>query len=122
VKPAVPSAIEIVELSLTLTERRHMGLLVTAGAVLACSFGMPLSTLSALPVNRVNAMAPAANIKDNRHFVNILHFGRYTQPLRCSGHSRGSGRSHPHALCAGDRRSMGGRTPDHPHRQPPRRG
>jgi hypothetical protein len=52
-----------------------MGLLVTAGAVLNCSFGLAPSTLSVLPLNRVNAMAPAANIMDNKPCVNILPFG-----------------------------------------------
>lgn len=52
-----------------------MGLLVTAGAILTCSFGMAPSTLSVLPTNRVLAMAPAATIMDNLPFVNILPFG-----------------------------------------------
>jgi hypothetical protein len=52
-----------------------MGFLVTAGALLTCSFGMAPSTLSVLPVNRVNVMTPAATIMDNKPFVNILPFG-----------------------------------------------
>jgi hypothetical protein len=52
-----------------------MGLLVTAGALLKCSFGVTPSTLSVLPTNHVYALAPAATIMDNIPFVNILPFG-----------------------------------------------
>lgn len=58
-----------------------MGLLVTAGAVLKCSFGMAPSVLSVLPVNRVNVVAPAATIMDNKPFVNIVPFGMCTSIL-----------------------------------------
>ncbi len=52
-----------------------MGTLVTGGAVLKCSFGAAPSTLMTLPVNKVLVNMPAANIMDNKPFVNILPFG-----------------------------------------------
>jgi len=52
-----------------------MGILVTGGAVLKCSFGAAPSTLMTLPVNKVLVNMPAANIMDNKPFVNILPFG-----------------------------------------------
>lgn len=49
---------------------------VTATAMLQCSFGMAPSTLQVLPMNRVTVEGkPAANIMDNKPFVNILPFG-----------------------------------------------
>lgn len=55
-----------------------MGLQVTMGATLKCSFGVAPSALMVLPVNRVLAPMPAANIMDNKPFVNILPFGMCT--------------------------------------------
>ncbi|BEP29017.1 DUF4280 domain-containing protein [Helicovermis profundi] len=52
-----------------------MGFLVVAGAQLQCSFGAAPSNLTVLPLNKVLAGAPAANIMDNKPMVNILPFG-----------------------------------------------
>lgn len=52
-----------------------MGIQVAAGATLQCSFGAAPSALAVLPVNRVMAGAPAANIMDHVPFVNVLPFG-----------------------------------------------
>lgn len=52
-----------------------MGCLVTGTAVLQCSFGAAPSTLMTLPTNKVVVDMPAANIMDNKPFVNILPFG-----------------------------------------------
>lgn len=51
-----------------------MGLLVSAGAVLQCSFGAAPSSLMVLPVGRPLAPAPVANIADTIPFVNVLPF------------------------------------------------
>jgi hypothetical protein len=46
------------------------------GAMLSCSFGVAPSSLVVLPVNRVLApLMPAANIMDNKPFLNVLPFG-----------------------------------------------
>jgi hypothetical protein len=46
------------------------------GATLKCSFGLAPSALVVLPINRVmTGGVPAANIMDNKPFVNILPFG-----------------------------------------------
>ncbi len=52
-----------------------MPLLVTAGAVLSCTFGAAPSTLAVLPINPVFVDMPAANITDNIPLLNILPFG-----------------------------------------------
>ena len=52
-----------------------MGAQVVMGAMLQCSFGMAPSSLMVLPANRVMATTPAANIMDNKPFMNILPFG-----------------------------------------------
>ena len=52
-----------------------MGVQVVMGAVLQCSFGAAPSSLVVLPVNKVLAMPPAANIMDHKPLVNILPFG-----------------------------------------------
>lgn len=57
-----------------------MGMQVVAGANLQCSFGVAPSVLSVLPVNRVMAGAPAANIMDNKPMMNILPFGMCNCP------------------------------------------
>jgi hypothetical protein len=49
------------------------------GASLMCSFGVAPSVLSVLPVNRVMVQSvPAANIMDQKPFVNIMPFGMCT--------------------------------------------
>ncbi|WP_207482450.1 DUF4280 domain-containing protein [Arenibaculum pallidiluteum] len=54
---------------------------VCAGAMMMCSFGMAPSTLAVLPANRVTAGGPpAANIMDNKPFVNVPPFGMCTSP------------------------------------------
>ena len=55
-----------------------MGLLVCMGAMLQCSFGMAPSSLVVLPQNRVLTQTPAANIMDNKPFMNIMPFGMCT--------------------------------------------
>lgn len=53
-----------------------MAIEVVSGAMLLCSFGAAPSTLNVLPVNRVMAGGPpAANIMDQKPFVNIPPFG-----------------------------------------------
>jgi len=52
-----------------------VGVQVVMGAVLQCSFGAAPSSLVVLPVNKVLAMPPAANIMDHKPLVNILPFG-----------------------------------------------
>ncbi|MFP2901503.1 DUF4280 domain-containing protein [Corallococcus sp. 4LFB] len=52
-----------------------MGVQVVMGAMLQCSFGVAPSSLMVLPVNRVMATTPAANIMDNKPLLNILPFG-----------------------------------------------
>ena len=53
-----------------------MGQEVVSGAMMMCSFGVAPSTLSVLPANKTNAGGPpAANIMDNKPFVNIPPFG-----------------------------------------------
>lgn len=53
-----------------------MPLQVVNTAQLACSFGAAPSTLTVLPVNRVNCgNQPAANIMDHKPMVNIMPFG-----------------------------------------------
>ncbi len=52
-----------------------MAALVSTGAMLQCSFGVAPSSLMVLPINRVLAGAPCANIMDNKPMVNILPFG-----------------------------------------------
>lgn len=50
-------------------------------ALLACSFGAAPSTLTVLPVNRVNCgNQPAANIMDHKPNVNIMPFGMCLSP------------------------------------------
>jgi hypothetical protein len=49
---------------------------VTTGAMLMCTFGAAPSTLNVLPTNKVlGSSMPAANIMDNKPFVNIPPFG-----------------------------------------------
>jgi len=53
-----------------------MPMLVVAGAIIQCSFGVAPAVLAVLPVNRTNAGGPpAANILDHQPMVNIPTFG-----------------------------------------------
>ncbi|MEG0179664.1 MAG: DUF4280 domain-containing protein [Oscillospiraceae bacterium] len=52
-----------------------MGLLVTNGAQLKCSFGMAPSVLIVPPANKVLSGTPAANIMDIKSIGNIPPFG-----------------------------------------------
>jgi len=52
-----------------------MGCGVCMGAVLKCTFGAAPSPLMVLPINRVLEPVPAANIMDNKPFLNVLPFG-----------------------------------------------
>ena len=52
-----------------------MGLQVSTGAVMMCTFGVAPSTLNILPTNKVMATTPAANIMDTIPMVNIPPFG-----------------------------------------------
>ena len=52
-----------------------MGVQVVMGAMLQCSFGVAPSSLMVLPANKVLATTPAANIMDNKPFMNVLPFG-----------------------------------------------
>lgn len=52
-----------------------MGFCVCGGAMLCCSFGAAVSTLTVLPKNKVISSMPLANIMDNVPMVNIAPFG-----------------------------------------------
>jgi hypothetical protein len=53
-----------------------MPMQVCAGAMLQCSFGIaPSALVVLLPINRVVATAPAANIMDHIPMANIMPFG-----------------------------------------------
>jgi len=53
-----------------------MPIQVVNGAKLMCSFGMAPSTLTVLPLRRVNvANQPSATIMDHKPMVNIMPFG-----------------------------------------------
>jgi hypothetical protein len=43
--------------------------------MLQCSFGAAPSALQVLPLNRVTAGTPAANVMDFKPFVNVMPFG-----------------------------------------------
>ncbi|MEM5345072.1 DUF4280 domain-containing protein [Paraburkholderia azotifigens] len=53
-----------------------MGIQVTSGTTLQCSFGVAPSALQVLPANRVMCGAPAATIMDCAPMVNIMPFGQ----------------------------------------------
>ena len=56
-----------------------MPLPVVTGATTQCSFGLAPGTLNVLPLNRVMIEGkPAANIADNKPFVNVTPFGLCT--------------------------------------------
>ncbi len=52
-----------------------MGMCVTGGAMMTCSFGMAPSTLNVLPTACVMSSMPLASIMDNVPMVNIMPFG-----------------------------------------------
>jgi len=52
-----------------------MGILVTTGTMLQCSFGVAPSSLNVLPTACVMSGAPAASIMDNAPMVNVMPFG-----------------------------------------------
>ncbi|MDE7063812.1 MAG: DUF4280 domain-containing protein, partial [Lachnospiraceae bacterium] len=52
-----------------------MGLCVTGGATMTCSFGMAPSTLNVMPAAKTTSAMPLATISDNVPFVNIMPFG-----------------------------------------------
>lgn len=52
-----------------------MGCQVCMGATLQCTFGVAPSSLMVLPINRILTPMPAANIMDNKPFMNVLPFG-----------------------------------------------
>ncbi len=53
---------------------------VSTGATLKCSFGLAPGTLMVLPVHKVMATTPAANLGDSKPVVNILPFGACNSP------------------------------------------
>lgn len=55
-----------------------MGILVTNGCTLMCSFGTAPSSMMVMPSNKVMATSPAANIMDNKPNVNIMPFAMCT--------------------------------------------
>lgn len=55
-----------------------MGLCVTGGAVMTCSFGMAPAVLTVLPAARVTSAMPLATIMDQVPMVNIPPFGMCT--------------------------------------------
>lgn len=57
-----------------------MGLCVCGGAALQCSFGNTPGNLMVLPVKKVLAGLPVANITDNKPLVNIMPFGMCMSP------------------------------------------
>lgn len=57
-----------------------MGLAVTMGTTIKCSFGVAPTPLVVLPVNRVLGPTPVANIMDTKPFVNIMPFGMCSSP------------------------------------------
>jgi len=53
-----------------------MGMQAVMGAMTMCSFGAAPSSLMVLPASAVmSSKVPAANIMDNKPFVNVLPFG-----------------------------------------------
>ncbi len=57
-----------------------MGLVAVAGATTMCTMGLAPGSLLVLPVNRVLAGAPAANVMDSVPFLNVTPFGMCTSP------------------------------------------
>lgn len=52
-----------------------MGMCVSGGAMMACSFGVAPSTLMVTPQNKTLNKMPLANIMDNKPMVNVMPFG-----------------------------------------------
>ncbi|HEY4295741.1 MAG TPA: DUF4280 domain-containing protein [Paraburkholderia sp.] len=52
-----------------------MGMLVSAGTTIQCTFGAAPSALTVLPASGVLAGAPAATIMDHAPMVNVMPFG-----------------------------------------------
>lgn len=52
-----------------------MAIQVVSGAMMKCSYGVAPSSLNVLPINRVMAGAPAANVMDMVPMLNIPPFG-----------------------------------------------
>jgi hypothetical protein len=52
----------------------------SSGGLLKCSFGIAPVPLNVLPINLVFAGSPAANIMDNKPFVNIPPFDMCSSP------------------------------------------
>jgi len=52
-----------------------------AGGIMRCSFGICPVPLNVLPVNGVFTGTPAANIMDNKPFLNIPTFATCSSPL-----------------------------------------
>jgi Domain of unknown function (DUF4280) len=61
-------------------EGLSVGIQVTAGSMLQCAFGAAPTSLNVLPLARVLAGAPAANIMDHVPMLNIMPFG----PCSCA--------------------------------------
>jgi hypothetical protein len=56
-------------------EGLDVGILVTAGTTLQCSFGAAPGTLGVPPMNAVLSGAPAATVMDHLPIVNVMPFG-----------------------------------------------
>ncbi|MCY0386976.1 DUF4280 domain-containing protein [Robbsia sp. Bb-Pol-6] len=52
-----------------------MSILITSGAMLQCTFGAAPASLNVLPIKRIDAGAPVANIMDHLPVLNIPPFG-----------------------------------------------
>lgn len=57
-----------------------MPMFVTAGSMMACTFGAAPSALAVLPTNKTFIGTPAANIMDHVPIVNIPTFGMCMSP------------------------------------------
>ncbi len=57
-----------------------MGIVVTGGANLQCSFGATPSAFMVTPQNRVIKDLPVGNIMDNKPMINIMSFGVCSSP------------------------------------------
>ncbi len=57
-----------------------MGIQITTGTLLQCSFGVAPSSLNVLPISRVMSGAPAATIMDHAPIVNVAPFGMCNCP------------------------------------------
>ncbi len=57
-----------------------MGMQITTGTTIMCTFGTAPSCLTVLPTNAVMATTPAANIMDGKPFVNVPPFAMCVSP------------------------------------------